>query len=180
MRLKCEWNESKNVLMKINVNKKILDLDNPTDGTLVPFVGYILKYYWDGKLPIDINKICKSLNINIVFSDNVDISENDISNNIIYINKEYFNNKDEFYLNLEISTQVGFILRKICTKNLDRTSELFTNGVKQARHLLMPDDILIADIISKTEKCEIYNKFKNIPKNEIDTQFEKVKRKFNL
>ena len=166
--------------MKINVNKKILDLDNPTDGALVPFVGYILKYYWDGNLPININKICKSLNINIVFSDNVDISENDISNNTIYINKEYFNDKDEFYLNLEISTQVGFILRKICTKNLDRTSELFTNGVKQARHLLMPDDILIADIISKTDKCEIYNKFKNIPKNEIDTQFEKVKRKFNL
>lgn len=166
--------------MKLNVNKKILDLDNPTDGALVPFVGYILKYYWDGNLPININKICKSLNINIVFSDNVDISENDISNNTIYINKEYFNNKDKFYLNLEISTQVGFILRKICTKNLDRTSELFTNGVKQARHLLMPDDILIADIISKTDKCEIYNKFKNIPKNEIDTQFEKVRRKFNL
>ena len=166
--------------MKLNVNKKILDLDNPTDGALVPFVGYILKYYWDGNLPININKICKSLNINIVFSENVDISENDISNNTIYINKEYFNNKDKYYLNLEISTQVGFILRKICTKNLDRTSELFTNGVKQARHLLMPDDILIADIISKTDKCEIYNKFKNIPKNEIDTQFEKVKRKFNL
>ena len=126
------------------------------------------------------NDICKSLNINIVFDDNVNISENDILNNTIYINKKYFNDKDEFYLNLEISTQVGFILRKICTKNLDRTSELFTNGVKQARHLLIPDDILIADIISKTDKCEIYNKFKNIPKNEIDTQFEKVKRKFNL
>lgn len=180
MRLKCEWNESKNVLMKINVNKKILDLDNPTDGALVPFVGYILKYYWDGNLPININNICKLLNMYIVYSDNVDISENDISNNIIYINKEYFNNKDEFYLNLEISTQVGFILRKICTKNLDRTSELFTNGVKQARHLLMPDDILIADIISKTDVCEIYNKFKNIPKNEIDIQLKKVKRKFNL
>lgn len=166
--------------MKINVNKKIFDLDNPTDGALVPFVGYILKYYWNGKLPIDINDICKSLNINIVFDDNVNISENDILNNTIYINKKYFNDKDEFYLNLEISTQVGFILRKICTKNLDRTSELFTNGVKQARHLLIPDDILIADIISKTDKCEIYNKFKNIPKNEIDTQFEKVKRKFNL
>lgn len=166
--------------MKINVNKKILDLDNPTDGALVPFVGYILKYYWDGNLPININNICKLLNMYIVYSDNVDISENDISNNIIYINKEYFNNKDEFYLNLEISTQVGFILRKICTKNLDRTSELFTNGVKQARHLLMPDDILIADIISKTDVCEIYNKFKNIPKNEIDIQLKKVKRKFNL
>lgn len=166
--------------MKINVNKKIFDLDNPTDGALVPFVGYILKYYWNGKLPIDINDICKSLNINIVFDDNVNISENDILNNTIYINKKYFNDKDEFYLNLEISTQVGFILRKICTKNLDRTSELFTNGVKEARHLLIPDDILIADIISKTDKCEIYNKFKNIPKNEIDTQFEKVKRKFNL
>lgn len=166
--------------MKINVNKKIFDLDNPTDGALVPFVGYILKYYWNGKLPIDINDICKSLNINIVFDDNVNISENDILNNTIYINKKYFNDKDEFYLNLEISTQVGFILRKICTKNLDRTSELFTNGVKQARHLLIPDDILITDIISKTDKCEIYNKFKNIPKNEIDTQFEKVKRKFNL
>lgn len=166
--------------MKININKKILDLDNPTDGALVPFVGYILKYYCDGNLPININNICKLLNIYIVYSDNVDISENDISNNIIYINKEYFNNKDEFYLNLEISTQVGFILRKICTKNLDRTSELFTNGVKQARHLLIPDDILIADIISKTDVCEIYNKFKNIPKNEIDIQLKKVKRKFNL
>lgn len=166
--------------MKININKKILDLNNPTDGTLVPFVGYILKYYWNGNLPIDINEICKSLNINIVFCDNVNISENDILNNTIYINKKYFNDKDEFYLNLEISTQVGFILRKICTKNLDRMSELFTNGVKQARHLLIPDDILIAGIISKTDKCEIYNKFKNIPKNEIDTQFEKVRRKFNL
>ena len=105
---------------------------------------------------------------------------NDITNNTIYINKKYFNDKDEFYLNLEISTQVGFILRKICTKNLDRMSELFTNGVKQARHLLIPDDILIAGIISKTDKCEIYNKFKNIPKNEIDIQFKKVKQKFNL
>ena len=166
--------------MKINVNKKIFDLDNPTDGALVPFVGYILKYYWNGKLPIDINDICKSLNINIVFDDNVNISENDILNNTIYINKKYFNDKDEFYLNLEISTQVGFILRKICTKNLDRTSELFTNGVKQARHLLIPDDIVISDIISNTDVCEIYNKFKNIPKNEIDTQLTKVKRKFNL
>lgn len=166
--------------MKININKKILDLDNPTDGALVPFVGYILKYYWNGNLPIDIIEICKSLNINIVFCDNVNISENDILNNTIYINKKYFNDKDEFYLNLEISTQVGFILRKICTKNLDRMSELFTNGVKQARHLLIPDDILIAGIISKTDKCEIYNKFKNIPKNEIDIQFKKVKQKFNL
>lgn len=166
--------------MKININKKILDLDNPTDGALVPFVGYILKYYWNGNLPIDINEICKSLNINIVFCDNVNISENDILNNTIYINKKYFNDKDEFYLNLEISTQVGFILRKICTKNLDRMSELFTNGVKQARHLLIPDDVLITDIISKIDKCETYKKFKNIPKNEIDIQFEKVRRKFNI
>ena len=166
--------------MKININKKILDLNNPTDGALVPFVGYILKYYWDGNLPIDIINICKLLNIHIVFSNNVNISENDISNNIIYINKEYFENKDEFYLNLEISTQVGFILRKICTKNLDRTSELFINGIKQARHLLMPDDVLITDIISKTDKCETYKKFKNIPKNEIDIQFEKVRRKFSI
>lgn len=166
--------------MKININKKILDLNNPTDGTLVPFVGYILKYYWDGSLPIDINKICGSLNIQIVFSNEVDVSENDISNNIVYINKEYFKNKDKFYYNLEISTQVGFILRKISTKNLDRTSELFINGVKQARHLLIPDDILIDAIVSKTDKCEIYKKIKNVPKNEIDTQFEKVRRKFNL
>lgn len=166
--------------MKWKINKKIIDLDNPTDGALVPFVGYILKYYWDGTLPVGVNNICKSLNISIVHTNDIKISENDILNNIIYINYEHFKDKHKFYLSLEIATQVGFVLRKISTKNLDRESELFINGIKQARHLLMPDDILINDIISKETKCEIYKKFKDIPKNEIDTQLEKVRRKLSI
>lgn len=165
--------------MKINVNKKILDLDNPTDGALVPFVGYILKYYWNKLFPVDIYYICQKLGIGIVYTNNINISGNNCQDKIIYINSEYFKNKHIFYLNLELTVQLGFILRNINSNNLDRNSDIFKNQIKQARHLLMPDDILIENIILKKNKNELYNKFKNIPEHEVDEQLEKIRRKIS-
>lgn len=165
--------------MKIDINKKILDRDNPRSGVLVPFVDYLLKYYWDGNIPVNIYDICNKLKIKIIPSDQIEISENCILNDkIIYINEKYFSNKTEFDLELEIATQLGFILRNISTKNIDRNSELFINGVKQARHLLMPDDVLIKFLTQKTQNDNIYDIFRKIPKNEVNVQLEKIKRKY--
>ena len=165
--------------MKLTVNKTVLDLCNPANGTIVPFAEYVLKYYWNKLFPVDIYYICQKLGIDIVYTTDVNISGNNCQNKIIYINSEYFKNKHIFYLNLELSVQLGFILRNINSNNLDRNSDIFKNQIKQARHLLMPDDVLIEKIILKKNKNELYDKFKNIPEYEVDEQLEKIRRKIS-
>ena len=78
-----------------------------------------------------------------------------------------------------MATQLGFILRKIDSYNINRNDDLFKKIQKLANHLLIPDDIIIYCIINKISLNNIIKMFKyQIPKDILSLQIDKINKKY--
>ena len=78
-----------------------------------------------------------------------------------------------------MATQLGFILRKIDSYNINRNDDLFKKMQKLANHLLIPDDIIIYCIINKISLNNIIKMFKyQIPKDILSLQIDKINKKY--
>lgn len=169
--------------IKINLNKTIIDKKDPEKGSFLLFTDFLLNKYWDNKLPIDVFNFYDKLKININFIfDNKIISyvSNTIDNPKIFINQYWYDNELSLYKkNLELATQLGFILRKIDSYNINRNDDLFKKMQKLANHLLIPDDIIIYCIINKISLNNIIKMFKyQIPKDILSLQIDKINKKY--
>ena len=78
-----------------------------------------------------------------------------------------------------MATQLGFILRKIDSYNINRNDDLFKKMQKLANHLLIPDDIIIYCIINKISLNNMIKMFKyQIPKEILSLQIDKINKKY--
>ena len=167
--------------MILSIQKTIYSSADPSSGQFVLAHDYLLHNHWDGKLPVNLQGMIKSAGIGIrsIPEHHKDKSIYTYGDGYIHCSLQRLSKLSLFERTLQMAIHLQFAIRKLSSIDLDESSELYIKGVKIAKHLIMPDMVLLRALVAKTPIAEVATMFGNqIPEEELAHQLGKIQKKF--